>query len=222
MPLGRRNQLTALAAATAFSLAITAGTNDARADGPVTPTGKGIAGGALLGGEVVCIPMGAAGVSRAWPYLVFCPLGAVAGGVGGYFVEQTGVAEPSLYMLAGGLALIIPTLVVTINATAYKPPEVDRTDQTLIQEPAATPPAPAGQPGAPPPTSKRDAKPRQHVAKGPVVPHIPMSFVDVYHGRISLGLPALEIKPLYSQKELTQYGVTQGNEVKVPIFKAMF
>src|SRR5438270_12712780 len=78
---------------------------------PVTPTGKGIAGGILLGAEIVMIPEGAAGVDKWWAYLLGGVLGGAAGGVGGYFVETkvkaadgTAIAEPSLYMLAGGMA----------------------------------------------------------------------------------------------------------------------
>src|SRR4029077_13880687 len=75
------------AAAAAFTLTLAAA-GDARAGGPVTPTGKGIVGGALLGGEIVTITMGAVGVNRGWPYFVFGGLGMVAGGVGGFFVEK--------------------------------------------------------------------------------------------------------------------------------------
>src|SRR5262245_36109165 len=94
---------------------------EARAEGPVTPTAKGIVGGALLGGEVVCLTMGIVGVEAGWPYFVFGGLGAAGGGIGGYFVEQEAPTEVSLYMLAGGMALVIPTIVVALNATAYKP-----------------------------------------------------------------------------------------------------
>src|SRR6187397_214571 len=54
----------------------------------VSGTGKGIVGGALLGGEIVMIPMGAAGLKPWWPYLVFGGLGSVGGAVGGWAVEQ--------------------------------------------------------------------------------------------------------------------------------------
>src|SRR3954462_1776640 len=104
MPLGcHEKKLGAAFAAAAFALALGGSPSEARADGPVTATGKGTVGGALLGSEVVCITMGAVGVQRGWPYFVFGGLGAVGGGIGGYFVEQTATPEPSLYMLAGGM-----------------------------------------------------------------------------------------------------------------------
>ena len=58
---GRRSATYAAAAVFAAALA---GSSDAGATGPVMVTGKGIVGGALLGGEVVTITMGAAGLQQ--------------------------------------------------------------------------------------------------------------------------------------------------------------
>jgi hypothetical protein len=220
-------RLTAAAvAAAAFAIVLAGSPQEARAEGPVTPTGKGIVGGGLLGAEAVCITLGAIGVERGWPYFVFGGVGAVGGAIGGYFVERTGVPEPSLYMLAGGLALVIPTLVISLNATAYKPPETDRQSEPATGEPAKDAPTPA--PAAAPParTTRRDRGPGPG-HKGPTlargdVPHIPLSVVDVYKGKIALGAPALELRPLYSAREVWQYGVSQGSEVRMPLFQAMF
>ncbi len=49
-----------------------------------------------------------------------------------------------------------------------------------------------------------------------------MSLFDVYKGKLALGVPALEVRPLYTQREMWTYGVNQGTEVRLPIFKAMF
>ncbi|APR82462.1 Hypothetical protein A7982_07811 [Minicystis rosea] len=235
MSLGRFDKRIAVLVAAGAAFATTLATSgDAAAAGPVTPTGKGIVGGALLGGEVVTITMGAAGVSRGWPYFVFGGLGAVGGGIGGYFVEKAtkgttdasgnttgGTAEPALYMLAGGMALLIPALVVSLNATAYKPPESDRVEpagnEPSKDAPKVTPPGAAPPPG----TTKLDKKKRPS-REYAAIPHVPVSIVDVYKGKIALGLPALEVRPLYSQSEMWKYGVTQGTEVRFPVFKSMF
>ena len=224
MSLGRHEKKlgAVAAAAVAFAMALAGSPSDARADGPVTATGKGTVGGALLGGEVVCITMGAVGVNRGWPYFVFGGLGAVGGGIGGFFVEKATAPEPSLYMLAGGMALIIPTLVVSLNATAYKPPETDQ----VQNEPANNKPvldAPAPTPaGAPAPLTSRSVKKPARVAARPVMPHIPLSVLDIYKGNVALGIPALELRPLYSSAELWKYGVSQGSEVRLPLFQTMF
>jgi hypothetical protein len=86
---------------------------------PVSPTGKGIAGGALLGAEVVIITESLVGIENGWWYLLGGTLGAGGGGVGGYFVEQAVGADLSLFMLAGGMALVIPASIAYLNATSY-------------------------------------------------------------------------------------------------------
>jgi len=237
------NRLSKLLAAAAIGATLLAASGDARAQGgPVTPTGKGIVGGALLGGEVVVIPMGIAGVQKGWPYFVFGGLGMVGGAVGGYFVEKAtavstsasgqvtgGPAEPALYMLAGGLALVIPALVVSLNATAYHPPESDR-QEPANNEPSKEAPKPDAAPGAAPPsggaatpapgaTSYVMPNRRKETAS---VPHLPMSLVDLYKGNVSLAVPMVQVRPLYTEREMWQYGVAQGTEVRVPVFKAMF
>ena len=54
------------------------------------------------------------------------------------------------------------------------------------------------------------------------MPHIPTSLLDMYGGKVGFGVPALQVKPLYTQVEMARYGVPQGTEVQVPVFKAMF
>jgi hypothetical protein len=72
----------------------------------------------LLGAEVVTIIESIAGVRPGWAYAVGAIVGAGGGGVGGYFVEQGSTdGKVPMYMLAGGLALIIPSVVLTLNAT---------------------------------------------------------------------------------------------------------
>src|SRR3974390_480039 len=72
----------------------------ARAD-DVSPTGKGIAGGVLLGAEVVTITESLVGVRAGWAYGVGALVGAAGGGVGGYFVEKgsSGGKAPGRHLL---------------------------------------------------------------------------------------------------------------------------
>jgi hypothetical protein len=129
---------------------------------PVSGTGKGIAGGALLGGELVVTVEALFGVKSPWPYVIGGVLGAGAGGVGGYFIEQSAEPRVSLYMLAAGMAFLIPATIVTLNATSYHPPENYQEDQAPKgTEPDADVPQPTGPakpsttPGVTTPTSKR-------------------------------------------------------------------
>jgi hypothetical protein len=54
------------------------------------------------------------------------------------------------------------------------------------------------------------------------LPHVPLSILDVYRGKLTLGVPAVTVQPLYTQSEMWKYGVAQGSEVRLPVFKAMF
>ncbi len=192
----------------------------ASAQDAVGPTGKGIVGGALLGGEVVDLTLGIVGVNSGWPYLVFGGLGAVGGGIGGYFVEQNtkDLAEVDVYMLAGGMALVIPTIVVALNATMYKPPEGTIVTQEPANNQPSTGPAPVQplQPGQPLQTRRQLRRPFEKPQ------HMALSLVDMYRGSVALGLPALQVRPLYTQREMFTYGVEQGSEVRVPLFYASF
>jgi hypothetical protein len=200
-------------------------------------------GGALLGAEVVVIPMGAAGLNKGWPYFVFGGLGMVGGAIGGYFLDQHfatgtdakgnitgGPAEPSMFMLVGGVALVIPAVIVSLNATAYRPPDSDRTEpagnQPSKDSPKPSPaPSPSGAPGGDGPAPGATAyhyQYRSYRGRVAAMPHIPTSLLDVYGGKVGFGLPAVQVKPLYTQVEMARYGVPQGTEVQLPVFKAMF
>ena len=146
----------ALAAVVAVaSAAVTAPSRVARADdsGTVSLTGKGIAGGALLGAEVVTMVESIAGVHPVWAYAVGAIVGAGGGGVGGYFVEQgSSDGKVPMYMLAGGLALVIPAVVLTLDATRYRPEEGTNEDNAPTG-PAAEPGVPGGSVGGSAPAS---------------------------------------------------------------------
>lgn len=220
MGFGRMNQtIGAAALAASFgAAALLGGAGEARAEGPVSGTGKGIVGGALLGGEVVTITMAIIGVEKGWPYFVFGAVGCVGGGIGGFFVEDAGPpAEVPLYMLAGGMALVIPAVVASLNATAYRPPE-GLSDDPSNNEPATETPGPDGT------TIRRinSGVPKRSRQARFEAPHIPMSIVDLHQGQLAFGVPAVEVRPLYTERERATFGVEQGREVRFPVFRASF
>lgn len=207
--------------------------------GAVSGTAKGIVGGAFLGAEVVMMPMGIAGLKPWWPYVVFGSVGAVGGAVGGWAVEQADPpAEAPLYMLAGGLALVIPTLVLTLNATTRD--DFEEAEGTTVVNPdgsTAPPPPPDG--AQPPPPGDGAAPPAgeggttiqiQSKRKKPrKTARAPQSFAlfnltNVTSGRttVEMGVPAIEVRPMYSNDEIAKFGVQQTNEVRVPVVSTSF
>jgi hypothetical protein len=214
--------------AAVLSIATIAASGPAHAEEKTEPsaTGKGVVGGALLGAEAVMLVEAAASVKPPWAYAVGGGLGAVAGGIGGFFAEDAGEAKLSLYMLAGGMALIIPTTVAVLSATSYEPTNYTEDRPPPADEPVAEPPRPAGS------SSSRDPAKRAPVAAAPrrvrttttLAPRAPTApaLVGVGQGSVALSVPAVVVKPVFTRTEVAMLGVKQQTEVEVPILNVAF
>lgn len=232
-------------------------TLNAHAD-DVSTTGKGTVGGALLGAEIVLATEAAFKVQPTWAYLVGGLGGAAAGGVGGYFIERDADSKTTMLMLAGGMALAIPTTVAVLSATAYEPPASYTQDRAPTDEPIAEPPQPAtAPPTAPAPTTISPggtettsptpaAQPPSPTAPGtppgptgslpqpkraksaahrtlPLDYHLaPPALIGISADALTLGVPAVEVRNVYSRREVAMFGVSQATEVRVPVLSFMF
>lgn len=160
---------------------------------------KGTVGGALLGAEAVIAVEAAFGVQKAWLYAVGGGLGAVGGGVGGYFVDQAGNAQVSMSLLVGGLVFAVPTTIALLSTTSYKPtqnPEVD----SGVSEAAR----------------RADAV---YLARLQPVP----SVLDVNEkGKLKLRVPAVAIGPVWSREMREVYSLPAATQVRVPVFHLTF
>jgi hypothetical protein len=96
-----------------------------QAGNPLPPDIKGMVGVGLLGGELGMVIPALAGAKDTWAYIVFPVVGAGGGAVAGYFLLEHGTGHPELAVasLAAGMALFIPSLVLTIAETRYEPDE---------------------------------------------------------------------------------------------------
>lgn len=206
-----------LAGALGAAVMLTPADAQAQENNPsVSPTGKGIAGGALLGAEIVMIPIAIAGVDAWWPYVVFGAVGAGGGAVGGWAVEKAtkpdGPSEPALYMLAGGMALIVPTIVAVLNATAYDPTEEE--DEQ------------GDEPGTDIPSEVDGEASVEVGARYPGGAPVPLSIVgvDAWSDRpaVGMGIPAVSVQPRFTPNEMAAYGVEQGTEVSIPVVSGSF
>jgi hypothetical protein len=235
MAFSRTYRPAALATAFVLGAGLFVGhSTEARADN-VSPTGKGIAGGALLGGEVVTITEAIIGVRAGWAYIVGGLAGAAAGGVGGYFVEQgTSNGQVPMYMLAGGLALVIPAVVLSLDATRYRPEEGATEDRTPAGPPAepgvpgasisspSAAPAPAAAPAAPAAAPAAPA-PSPAPSTTPPPPSTPQSFLDLHEGNLRLGVPVPSIMPSFTPQEQKTYGLVKNEaEFRMPVLHVTF
>ncbi len=224
---------TAAALAALVGLTVAAPAREARAD-EVSPDGKGIVGGALLGAEVVTIVEAIAGARPAWAYIVGGVVGAAGGGIGGHFIENgSSDGKVPMYMLAGGLALIIPAVVLTLNATRFQPEE-GATEDAVPTGPAAEPGAVGGSvvnaPNVPPPpnavpqVAPAGTPPLPPPAAAPPAPTPPpQSLFDVHEGSFRMGIPVPDVRPVFSLAEQRQYGLLHAEtELRMPMLHMTF
>jgi hypothetical protein len=181
-------------------------------------TAKGTIGGALLGAEAVMLVEAAAETKPAWAYAVGGGLGAIGGGIGGYFAEQ-GDPKISLYLLVGGMALALPTTVAVLSAAAYEPVNYTE-DRPPADEPVADP-ARSGPATDSKPTSKHST-PRAPSATVARAPMLPPALFGLKDGQLSLSVPAVEVRQMYTRTEIALYGVKQHPEVEVPVVNVVF
>ena len=183
-----------------------------------SPKGKGIIGGALLGAEAVMLVEAAADTKPAWAYAVGGGLGAIGGGIGGFFAQDAD-AKVSLYLLVGGMALVLPTTVAVLSATAYEPFNYSE-DRPPADEPVADPArtAPATETK---PTSRRPVRvPRTAMLARELA--LPPALFGWNQGELTLSIPAVEVRQMYTRTEVALYGVKQQPEVEVPVVNVVF
>jgi len=189
----------------------------------INPSPKGIIGGGLLGAEVVMLGEAAFGMKSGWGYVIGGIVGAGGGALAGKYIQDGADAQVSVYMLAGGMALVIPTTVAVLSATAYAPPEDYTEDKPASGAPVPEPPRPA--PGAPPggasvPVQRSPLALHYHWE--PAKLKLPVGLLDLDEGAFKVAMPAVEIRPLYRLDEMQKYGLEQKHELRVPVFSATF
>ena len=159
---------------------------------------KGTVGLALLGAESVMAVEAAIGVQPWWGYAIGGGAGAVAGGVGGYFVDQANSPELSMSLLVGGLVFAIPTTIAILSATAYRPEKNPTIEDDL--------------------TVGQRQEERLQLAT-----YQSTAFVGVDEtGSVGMKMPAVEIRQVYSKKSRQMYSLPEAASVRVPLFSITF
>lgn len=180
-----------------FALATTLLSGSAYAD-EVKATGKGIAGGALLGTELAVVTEAIVGVKSPWLYASGIALAGGGGGVGGYYVEKADNVGLSMTMLFAGMALLIPTAIVYLDATG---------DNGETEYEDELPPEAAPNP---------DAMPE---ATGPQYG----SMIELDRDALSMRLlPPLQVREVYTPEELDNFGGAQRLEFEFSLFGGRF
>lgn len=82
---------------------------------------KGMIGGGMLGAEIVMLTESALRLRPGWMYMAGGAAGAASGAYLGYELCDGSSNRPPAFLLAGGIALIIPTIMGVLTATQYEP-----------------------------------------------------------------------------------------------------
>jgi len=189
-------------------------TTEAKAETEVKATGKGIAGGALLGGELGFLTLSAFGARSSWMYYTIPTALAIGGGVGGYFIEKGGTPNVPMYMLAGGMALLIPTIVVTLSANSYSAQSEDSTPSD------AAPTVKAEGGGGAGGKTEPAGGPAKHKVEGRKA--LPMALLNLDSNSVGIGVPLVHLRPAFTTEEVAIYGLKQRYEVHAPVVALTF
>jgi hypothetical protein len=120
---------TELALRGTLALALVCGlAGTALADASDANVAKGTVGGAMLGAEIVLLTESALRLDEGWMYLVGGAAGGAGGAYLGYRIGDGSSNKAPAFLLAGGVALIIPTIMGVLTATQYALPDSFRTE----------------------------------------------------------------------------------------------
>lgn len=154
---------------------------------PPSASGKGTVGLGLIGAELGFAIPAIIGIDEVWPYIVFPTVGAAGGAIAGYFaIDANNEHVAGVAVLATSLALVLPTVVLTVSALRYDPERDEEAssagngdtsvdigtadygyeDDIDTQPGESTAPAPANQP-LPPSVEPSEAAPAAPAAETP-------------------------------------------------------
>lgn len=175
---------------------------EARAE--VSTTGKGIVGCGLLGAEVVVIGEAIAGLDEEWLYWAGAGIGAVGGATGGYFLEPSMSPQTSVLLLMGGMALSIPALIVSLDATRRHWPD-----------------APPAEPYRELPSNPPDPGAGRELVFQP----LPLDATPVFalsSAGLRWGIPSVYLNDTYTRWERWAFALPQSTDYTVPVLNARF
>ena len=170
---------------------------------------KGSIGLALIGAEIGLAVPALAGLDETWSLVTFPLVGAVGGFLGGWFgIDNNDHEKVAVAMLATGIALVIPSIVITLAATAYDPEDDGAIDASSLPEEEA---APVEEPAA-----QRDTDAVRAIARAGD------GMFRLSERGLHMSVPGLSIASTYSPSELQRFGGTQVTETHISLFTGVF
>ncbi len=165
----------------------------------VDPMGKGLVGLMMLSGELVLSIEALAGVRNPWALAVPTVVAAAGGAVGGYFIDaKVKNSGASVGLLAGGMALFFPSIIIAVAKTRYV------SEKDLAEDVSVTVKDEEATPTPPPPEEGTSA------------------MLELGPSGVAVTVPALQVSGLYSDEELMFLARSQGVEYRVSVLDVAF
>lgn len=185
----------------------------------IDATPKGTIGLGIMGAELGFAVPALAGLHDAWAFVVFPLIGAGGGAVAGYFlIDNKDNEKAAVGVLAASMALVIPTLVLTLAMTAYDPEDegvVRGDDDEGGDDEGAEDEDVAEEPQE---ESAQQRRMRERVAAA----RAGAGLFRVSERGLQLGMPGLEISGMYNERELWLNGSQQRTQFQVSLFTGSF
>jgi hypothetical protein len=180
---------------------------------------KGLLGLGFIGAELGLTIPALAGLDDTWALIVFPVVGAAGGAVAGHFaIDNRGNEKAAVATLTLGLALVVPSLVLTLWATRYDPDDEDAIESSTSGEEAEGEEGEAADEAAP----TEEAAPAAAAARRGATARAGTGLLRLGEGGFQLGLPGVSLVPSYTREELALFGGGQTNEVRLSLFTGAF
>lgn len=207
-----------LVVAAALGLALAIAAPHAHAQKEISAMGKGIVGLGLLSGEVVLSVEALAGVKNPWALAIPTIVAAGGGAVGGYFIDKLDKPEVSVALLASGMALFLPAIVIAVAKTKYV------SEKDLAEDVSVSVAGEEGEEeGEAEESTETEAEaveePEEEAAAPPGAVH---AMVDVSRSRVMVSVPPLQVYGLYTDEELRFLARSQGVEYQLSFLHVAF
>ena len=176
-------------------------------DVQLTAGRKGLFGFGLIGAELGLVVSGALPVDHYWPYLVIPPVTTAGGALAGHFlIDAKGQTNASIALLALGIALIVPSAVITVALESRAPSEEWEGEVPEDEEDDDG--------------EDDDASRRRHVRE---LARAGDGVVRIGESGVHISLPGVHVTPLRSlHPDAPEASLATGREVRISLFTGVF
>lgn len=191
----------------------------ASAQSQVGPNLKGSIGLGLVGAELGLVIPAAAGLDDTWALVVFPIVGGAGGAIAGHFLLDDGNRTLSIGALALGVALVVPSVVLTLSLTAYDPEDDGAVESNADSGDGGDGADAAGSEGDTSVEVDSGGQARVHRRR---VARAGAGLFRVSEDGLLLGVPGVSVLPTQDRAELSFMRSNEGTELRFSLVSGVF